>query len=249
MTVHVEHSATESQRFGVELGRCDVGESLDVDELIAAVDRFDVVVVRHPAGAVHLPHQLARMPGFTAWTADHLAIWEWSGPAAPAVDVAGPWSVGPAATRDEVVAVVRDAFADYRSHYRSNPLFPATAVLDGYVEWAVDLAHRQPDGPTTVRDGEGRAVGVALVDWEAAPPDIRLAGMRSAVQGRGVYGLLVSEVIAVALRKGNVGVRISTQSHNINVMRAWVRLGFVPRATVATVHLVRDALLGSATAH
>lgn len=240
----------ESQRFDLRLGRCDVDElvDVDVDELRAAVDGFDVVVVRHPADAVHLPSRLARVPGYTAWTADHLCIWEWTGSTAPVVEIPGSWSVGSAATPDEVVDIVRDAFAEYRNHYRSNPLLPAAAVLDGYVEWSLTLARKEPQGPTVVRDVDGRAVGVAVVDWDTAPPNIRLAGIRGAVQGRGVYGLLVSEVVTRALARGSDGVQISTQSHNTNVMRAWARLGFVPRATVATVHLVRDALLATPTA-
>lgn len=242
MTASVEPSPTESDRFGLRIGRCVVADVDELDGLGEACERFDVVVLRYPAERVEVPFALAGLDGLRALTADHLCVWEWRGDEPPDTVAPPGYTADPSPAMDEVAAVVRDSFAGYANHYRANPLLDPTAALDGYVEWAERLATAD-DAAVVLRDPAGSASGVALIDWHADPPDIRLAGMRTSAQGQGLYAALVTEVIDRALRRGAGGVQISTQSHNTRVMRAWARLGFLPARTVATVHLVRAGLV------
>ncbi len=256
--VVVDHSPLESTRFGLRIGRCTLAGAVDVGALAAASDGFDVVVLRYPADALDVPFALASVPGHRTVPADHLCVWEWRGTEPPVVELPPGWTVARSsalveAADDvddvdgvdvvEIVDVVRDSFAGYPNHYRANPLLDRDAALDGYCEWAGMLVEGDHDAATVLRDPAGKAVGIALVDWTTDPPDIRLAGMRSSVQGRGLYRVLLGHVIGQELERGGDGVQISTQSHNTKVMRAWASIGFVPVRTIATVHLVRDELV------
>jgi GNAT superfamily N-acetyltransferase len=241
--VVVSESRVESDRFGLRIGRVQVESDVDVDELESACARHDVVILRCAADQVDLPFRLLGLRDFRAFTADHLSIWRWEVGEPRHVDLPDGWSVGSSADADVVEAVVRDAFADYRNHYRANPLFDADAALDGYVEWARSLMRRSDDACAVLCEPTGDAVGVALTDWDDAVPDIKLAGLRSRAQGQGRYGALLAHVMQLARHRGRPALTISTQSHNVNVMRSWSRLGFVPVDTLATVHLVRRALL------
>ena len=239
----VSESRVESDRFGLRIGRVHVGADVDVGQLESACSGFDVVILRCAATEVDLPYRLMGLRDFRAFTADHLSIWRWEvGEPGPIVLPDG-WSVGLSTDAGAVADVVRDAFADYRNHYRANPLFDASAALDGYVDWAHTLMARSDDACTVVWDPTGDEVGVALVDWNDEVPDIKLAGIRRRAQGRGRYGALVSYVMGLAVDRSSPALTISTQSHNTNVMRAWSRLGFLPVDTVVTMHLVRGELL------
>jgi GNAT superfamily N-acetyltransferase len=242
VTALVEPSPVESDRFGLRIGRCVVTGVDHIDRLAEACEGFDLVVLRYPAENVDVPVVLAGLDGFRCLPADHLCVWEWTGVEPPSRDVPAGWSIDTSPGIDDVSSVVRDSFAGYANHYRANPLLAPSAALDGYVEWAQHLA-AEDDAAVVLRDAAGTAVGVALIDWRAGPPDVRLAGMRTSAQGRGLYPALIAHVIDLALRRGTDGVQISTQSHNTRVMRTWARLGFLPVRTVATVHLVRSELL------
>ncbi len=54
--------------------------------------------------------------------------------------------------------------------------------------------------------------------------------------------------MGLAVDRSCPALTISTQSHNVNVMRAWSRLGFLPVDTVATMHLVHRELLAERVA-
>jgi hypothetical protein len=49
--------------------------------------------------------------------------------------------------------------------------------------------------------------------------------------------------MALTHERSRSALTISTQSHNVNVMRVWSRLGFLPVETLATLHLVRRELV------
>lgn len=245
MSVVVDHSPLESTRFDLRIGRCTLAGPVDVGELAAASGGFDVVVLRYPADALDVPFALAAVPGYRIVPADHLCVWEWSGAEPPVVEPPPAWTVTPSTDVTDVLDVVRDSFAAYPNHYRANPLLDREKALDGYCEWAAALVEAGDDAATVLRDAAGQAVGIALVDWLTDPPDIRLAGMRSSAQGRGLYRVLLARVLAHAHEGGHDRVQISTQSHNTKVMRAWARMGFRPVSTIATVHLVGEELLAA----
>lgn len=241
--VVVNDSRVESDRFGLLIGRVHVDADVDVAQLESACAGYDVVILRCGADQVDLPFRLLGLNDFRAFTADHLSIWRWVVGEPPHIELPEGWSVAPATDPGVVEAVVRDAFADYRNHYRANPLFDAHAALDGYVDWAHALMRRSGDACAVLYEQTGEAVGVALTDWDEDVPDIKLAGLRRRAQGRGRYGALLAYVMQLARDRTQAAITISTQSHNVNVMRAWSRLGFVPVDTLATMHLVRRSLV------
>jgi hypothetical protein len=243
MTVVVSESGVESDRFGLRIGRVRVGPDVDIGELEAACAGFDVVVLRCDAGDVGLSFRLLGLHDFRAFTADHLSIWRWDVGETVRVELPDGWTVGPSADAAVVDAVVRDAFAGYRNHYRANPLFDPGAALDGYADWALSLMTRSDDACSVLCDQTGDAVGVALVDWSDATPDVALAGIRSRAQGQGRYPALLTHVMELTRARSRQSLTISTQSHNVNVMRSWLRLGFLPIETMATMHIVRRGLL------
>ena len=241
--VVVGSSDVESARFGLRVGRTRVGTDIDPRALERAAAGFDVVIVRHRAVDVDIPFRLLALRELQAFTADHLCIWRWEASTPEPVALPFGWEIRTGREPATIDAIVRDAFADYPNHYRANPLFDPAAALDGYVEWAHTLAAASDDACVLMFDATGSAVGVALIDWDEEIPDIRLAGIGSRVQGQGRYGALVSHVMQLAVDRSRTALTISTQSHNVNVMRAWSRLGFLPVDTLATVHLVRRDLL------
>ena len=241
--VVVSESGVETDRFGLRIGRVDVGSDIDVAQLDAACAGFDVVILRCPADEVDIPFRLLGLRDFRAFTADHLSIWRWEAGEPGGIVLPDGWSVGLTADVAAVEVVIRDAFADYRNHYRANPLLDTQAALEGYVDWAHTLMKRSDDACTAVCDPTGEPVGVALVDWDDDVPDIKLAGIRRHAEGRGRYAALVSYVMALTLDRSRSALTISTQSHNVKVMRSWSRLGFLPVDTLATTHLVRRELL------
>jgi GNAT superfamily N-acetyltransferase len=241
--VVVSESRVESDRFGLRIGRVHVGSDVDVAELESACAGHDVVILRCAADQVGLPFRLLGLRDVCAFTADHLSIWRWEVSEPPHVELPEGWTVAPSTDSAVVEAVVRDAFSDYRNHYRANPLFDGAAALDGYVDWAHALMRQSVEACAVLVEPTGEAVGVALTDWEQDVPDIKLAGIRSRAQGKGRYGALLAHVMRQARNRERSALTISTQSHNVNVMRAWSRLGFVPVETLATMHLVRRSLV------
>lgn len=230
-------SDLESARFGVRVARWQP-ESPD-----ARVDptAFDVVIVRRPAQWSERWFELAGYDGYTAVHADSLIYWEWR--VAPIPD---PGTVIDLAPSDgDLAGLIGEVFADYQNHYRANPLFDAGDALDGYVEWAVATATRT--GRYHVWNGaDGAPAGVAVVDWAASVPDIRLAGMRPSAQGGGLYRHLLSGVMSRAAEAGHSSVLISTQVQNIAVQRVWAALGWKPCDAFDTTHLIRTELLHAA---
>ena len=236
-------SDLESARFGYRVSRLVVGAGQSDDVVASVADSgFDVVIVRAPADDVALPARLASIPGYTAIAADSLLWWEWQDDGSPirALDAGG---VARSVDGDvELERLVREVFADYKNHYSANPLFGSGPALDGYCEWA-SLLFNSGDATCTVLVDDGEPVGFGLVDLSPEIPDIRLAGIVPTARRGGRYRALVSELMLERRTNGGSAMRISTQSHNTTVMRAWAQLGWLPRETFVTTHLVREGLL------
>lgn len=231
----------ESARFGLRVGRCELDVPEELSLLERELDHYDLVVLRYPAEAVTIASEASEISGFRSFTADHLCYWEWRRVETVEPTVPAGWCIDDRPDVEEVIDVVRDSFAGYRNHYSANPLLDRDAALDGYGEWAGRLAAVEGSA-YVLRDPSGVGAGVALVDWSIELPDIRLAGMRSSAQGRGLYRVLLESVMERAVLRERDGLQISTQSHNVSVMRVWARAGFVPARTLVTMHLLRAGL-------
>lgn len=265
-TLRYERSVVESARFGRSVARLTVGVGVDVSDETAhqlrrqlAESEDDVVIVRYPSQHLRIAAVLADSSR-TLIPAGALTYWESSAaslgatsPGKPGVMASGQAptaSVGgrQGCPRAELLAlvesVVRDSFRSYPNHYASNPLLPQASVLDGYVEWALTVVNENVEDVIVLRLAE-RPVGIATFGLGAGTShlEILLAGMVGRVQGRGLYGVLLHEVGREALARKCGRVIISTQSHNVNAQRAWARAGFLPFASIDTVHAVRPGLL------
>lgn len=239
----IEFSDSESRRFGHRVGRTTISRFGDVSEVLSELDAYDVVVARTQADDWRVPVALSSQTSHLFFTADHLMVWQGDLRTASRRSLPAGWLMGEPRSIDEVIDVVRDSFDGYRSHYSMNRLFETGAVLDGYCEWAAVMASRDDHECIVLADDANAPVGVALVDFSPDVPDVRLAGMIKRAQGRGLYASLLAGVAEMALGRGATELQISTQSTNVNVMRAWARLGLLPTSTIATHHLTRLALL------
>ena len=241
MTAGITRSTVESDRFGLRVGRAVVDDPESLPGLDPDFDDYDVVIVRCPASAKRMSVALREIPGFEVIAADVLCYWRWEGVLPPVPDVPLPTSVvGP---DDSIDDLVRDAFHSYSNHYTANPLFGADQIMDGYCDWAARLIRSPSTTCVVLEDESGDRVGFGIIDWEPEVPDIRLAGMASAAQGRGLYALVIRALLERAQQRGHASVVISTQVDNVNVMRAWTRLGLVPVDATSTFHLVRSNVL------
>ena len=239
-------SKEESLRFGLSVGR---GAVEGPDDLPDAndFDDFDITFVRTPADNWGLASRLAQLPAHVGFVADHLCFWEWRSNRAPeALDVPGGCNVDEEPSMDAVEAVIRSSFDGYVNHYAANPLLAHVQIVDAYAEWASVLVARGDASCVVLHAERDEPVAVAVVDWSGEWPDIRLAGVHRSYQRRGLYPILVQRVMMLARERGAERLAISTQSHNTAVMRAWARLGFEPRHTVATFHVVRRSILPAA---
>ena len=179
---------------------------------------FDVLIVRAPADRSGVAVRLTAVSGFRLLPADHLMVWERAVPMRLDSRLPAGWSIATPQHEHDVVDVVRDSFEGYRSHYAMNPLFDAHDVLDGYCEWAATMYADERVGTLVVLDEHRVPVGVGLLDFAPDTPDIRLAGMRTLVQGHGHYSALMAALADVAEARGATGIQISTQSTNVRVM-------------------------------
>ena len=244
-------SPSETARFGHAVERLTVGSDWKrectrvqlgerLHELLAS-SAARTIILRYPSDAPFVPQELGNH-GRALYPAGSLLYWERVEPFPPS-----PGGVtmlqSPGIVEDvmsQLRAVLADSFAGYINHYSVNPLIREDAITDGYLEWA-ESTILDPGNRVFLLSIDGRAAGVATVECpeDASHWEIQLAGMISSLQGKGHYAQLVGGVLAAAREFGVPRVIISTQAHNVRVQRAWARLGFLPFASIDTVHLVR----------
>lgn len=246
--VAVRPSEAESQRFGLEVVRVEVGSEWTpvdprrpADELLVAIARtnWDLAIVRLPAIRRELVRALVEQE-YRVVPGDTLMYW--------GCDVG---RVSSRAGHDSRVRragasdlplldrMVASSFSDYRNHYASNPLLDAQATREGYRDWA-QKSVRSGGLAFIVEDSEG-AGGFATVMSDASGSwEIELAGMEPAAAGRGLYRLLLEQILMHAADHDIPRLLISTQAHNIRVQRVWARAGLVPLDAFDTLHLIRN---------
>ncbi len=112
-------------------------------------------------------------------------------------------------------------------------------VAVGYAEWAQRVA-AHPENPLIGLQVEEGPAALAVIDGSSGEWDIALAGVMPEQRGRGVYGDLIVATMAAARAAGRDTVKISTQSHNVQVIRTWERLGWRMTGAFLTVHLERQ---------
>lgn len=237
--VEVSPSPSESARFGRSVGRLALTEDSQVATACAllASDAHDLVILRHPSSMVRAFAELAKVPGRRAIYADTLLYFRWVDDGCE-LSPSRPWLGRDAIEEGSVAAVVEATFAGYLNHYAANPRLDATQVAVGYAEWATNVA-TNPVNVLVANSVDGEIAGLAVIDASHDEWDVVLAGVAPTHRGGGLYGDLMTSVMAEARAAGQRSVLISTQSHNIQVMRTWERLGWRIISATVTVHLER----------
>ncbi|WP_104130356.1 N-acetyltransferase [Cryobacterium sp. N21] len=247
-------SLSETTRFGFSTDRTTVGlfaaSSRPDRELVEAAQRVldgtaaSINILRYPSELVSLLRDL-RTDGMSVFPGGSILYWE-----GPAHSHAGPEPdtrelVGPDRIEfaQKIETVLEDSFHGYVNHYSANPLLPPGIVVAGYADWAKSTMARTGNKVFVVLS-DLRIVGVAVIGVVGTIWEIELASVASASQGKGKYLKLIRAVLSSAHSAGATRVVISTQSHNIAVQRAWVKLGFQPVTSIETVHLVDTKALG-----
>lgn len=246
--ISIAESSFESARFDCSVSRLVVGQRrerrLD-DELVVTrqlqESTDDLVICRWPGERAEFASAAIRSSRVLL-PADMLVYWE-----APVADfdpagLLGDSSVSfhraASATRDTadlLERIISDSFAGYGNHYAANPCLDDGLALQGYVEWAQRAFDESPENVMLMHDGD-QPIGIATLSRDGDDLEIELAGLVAQHQGKGLYGALLAAIRGHAMNSGCSRVIISTQAHNVRVQRAWVRAGFKPFATVATVH-------------
>ncbi|MEU4832515.1 GNAT family N-acetyltransferase [Streptosporangium sp. NPDC023615] len=167
-------SPFDSARFGRPVERLTVpagaGPSFGPVREAVLGSAADVIVLRYPAGHVGWFAELTSL-GRTAVFADSLAYWRLRAGRGRAPEPRADLRAACPLPAAAVPGPVSDIFAAYRSHYVANPLFDASAALEGYREWAVRsaasgrcVALREHDAHDAHDDGSGVLALATLAD-------------------------------------------------------------------------------------
>ncbi|HUB71499.1 MAG TPA: GNAT family N-acetyltransferase [Acidimicrobiales bacterium] len=238
-------STSESSRFGLPVGRLEipVGHNVgpgQVMQLVEASD-FDLVILRYPASEVDW-FAMLRSPNWSALHADTLLYFEKElGAGETARSLLTLRRVRGDGEQAELRRLAAASFHDYRSHYFANPMIDRAAIEEGYVDWALRYSTDGSGAQATFlaeMAGPGEVVGFASLCFEPCA-EFALVAVAPEYSGRGFYGeiLEAGERYFFAEKKGTC--YISTQVHNLAVVRTVTKRGYRPALSLQTVHLVK----------
>ncbi len=146
--------------------------------------------------------------------------------------------------RPQIEAVIRESFAEYRSHYDANPLFNRKDILDGYVEFALSNVNEfDKKSHCTVVEYENEGIVGAqclLVAWRKRLLHL-LIEYRKKPEIWGFYRNLLRLKFNFASSLGASSVISCTRADNISVIRNWIRDGYLIDRTEITVHLEQES--------
>ena len=230
-------SPIESKRFQIDICRGTVGEQAAVDGSAIRADyiasKSDVAFLRYHASHTGLAAEL-RSSEIEVLLADSLLYFGTAGLKASSltselvpVDQTH-WT--------ELLPVVTGSFAEYGNHYSANPLFHEADILAGYLEWA----HHHllsPDCAAFAIRANGAIASVAFIDESSDTVEISLASTAPDFQRQGYYAKLIAGIEGYYAATGADRLVISTQSHNVGVIRAWESAGWRYLSGFHTVHL------------
>lgn len=234
----LDPSVLDSDRFGLRIGRLELGAVGDAEpEAVVALflrSGLDLLVLRYPVAHADWFARLLS-PDVDVLHTDTLVYYR------KAIEhvTPPPFAVtrGTAADAALVRDLVLEGFADYQSHYRADPLLDEDAALAGYVAWATSFL--DGDGRTLMVLRDDDAQPVAWAGLRLTPPsEIVLGGVCRHAAGRGVYSSILAGAESIFADLGERECWISTQVHNLPVIRTWASNGYRFEAGFNTVHLV-----------
>jgi GNAT superfamily N-acetyltransferase len=250
-TAPLQPSPLDTARFDLQVWRGRV-EQVEAKSLATQIldARCDVAVVRTPAAGGDGMQALARwaLPVLHADTLVYYRCDLARHAPAPLANRDLAFSLGVPADLPELRGLIAHTFSQYVAHYHANPLFPREKILAGYQEWAEN--HLTDAGATLwVARRDGRIAAFAAChehEAQAGGPPVYegvLYGVAPEAAGGGVYGDLIRHTQAVALQRGALEMKVSTQVHNFAVQKVWAREGFTLFEALDTWHV--NALLSA----
>ena len=237
----MQHSPSESRRFGLNVYRADL-ETLDEESLLRELfsRRADLAIVRLPAVEQHRLPRLDRV-GLPYVVADTLVYYfadlkklTIPAPRNPELEfVEIDEALAPAL--DELVAEI---FGAYVNHYASNPLLRRGDAVAGYREWARGFVRGNAEKKIAwlVRRG-GAAIGFCTCAERGDTGIGVLYGIRASASGGGIYGDMIRFTSSQYQQRGFATMEVSTQVHNFAVQKVWSREGFAMQKAMVTVHV------------
>lgn len=238
----LRYSDAESRRFGLRIMRgvvgAGAGNNTILEELKASAP--DVVIFRCDAGDTSQISTLVSA-GLIPLHADTLVYYS-ANLSPPPTLVEASRQIRTANDEDATAlsGIIRRSFVSYRNHYHANPLFSPEAILDGYVEWALDYAIQPTCDQQTwlyCLDNGVCSFATCRLDKVRQSVEIVLNATDPSWSGRGFYSKLLRHLLD---HYGNLGfsrLMISTQIWNYAVQRVWTRAGLTMDRAYDTYHI------------
>ena len=231
-------SDIDQKRFGFRVARAERLEAASVAEALAFCRREGVrlLIARTPCDELGAAHSLERAG---AALMDSLVHYAWNDDLGPLPDDSCPIPIRDAVPEDldAVVAVAREAFGDYASHYHADPRLDRARVAEIYPSWAARSCSEAGVADRVLVADDGGGAGFATLRQRPAEVEGVLFAVAERARGVGVYRAFLVQTLRFARSVSARRVLVSTQISNLAVQRAWVRLGFLPVEALYTFHL------------
>lgn len=243
-------SATESQRFGLSVGRLAIPFfSAKSDEEIAqlcAESSHDLIIVRVSASRAGLSTLLQELPKKSILQTDTLEYYSWDlSDLPPELDRPPEFETNASQQFGVVQSLVEVSFTGYQNHYSENPQLAQSATVEGYLEWVqVALQAKSARMFLTYKRGEPDPLGFVLADINAQHriAEVLLNAVNPAHRRQGVYQTcMIDAARAMWQSDGVTRLVISTQSANTAVKAAWEQLGLCHWFSINTFHVMPTA--------
>lgn len=242
--VEIRSSEVESQASGINVGRIAQGSvDLVTDEVIRRAllrSPHDLVILRHSSDRIGLSAALNR-DGLKCIQADTLLYFEFKHPLGELSGGSQMLSDAGDLTDERLTTLTTQIFQGYRNHYSASPELARISVEAAYEDWVLRSREDSNCRLWTLNDSDLGPCALALTERSSeGHTEILLAGVIPEVRRLGVYSRFLRSLMDEELRSGIPEFRISTQSANIGVMRAWTKLGFLPYLALNTLHVTKS---------
>jgi ribosomal protein S18 acetylase RimI-like enzyme len=243
-------SLTESQRFGMSVGRLSVPfSSVESDDEIAqlcADSSYDLIIVRVSADRAGILSSLQGLVERSVLQADTLEYFAWDLSNLPSESGESLDFETHASNQFETIrSLVEVSFSGYRNHYSENPQLARSATVEGYLEWVERAMQAETSRMfLATKTGQLEPLGfiVADVNVQQHIAEVLLNGVDPAHRRQGVYQTcLIGAARALRQIDGMTKLVISTQSANTSVKAAWNQLGLRHWFDINTFHVMRTA--------
>jgi hypothetical protein len=254
--VKLAESESESKTFGFPVARLSIGAGASLDAtnfkrtLADALANYKLIIARWESTNQTVPGilgQAAKTANFELIPCPTLIYW--------GIDLDGqanqPQAVTPAdepkvkVTKDITTldSLIAKTFRDYPSHYAFNPYLPKNTTELAYRDWVKVLSLDAEAQCRVIYSANDTPTGIGISkQLTSEVVEVLIAGIAEAHQNRGLYPILLTELIRSARNNNSQRLVISTQANNVAVQRVWARVGLHPILSVENCHLISGTI-------